>query len=154
VSLLLLQTGICSGGLTKCGCAADVTGDDCSDVVCPGNCNDQGTCTDMHGLATYALDTQRTPRPYDYSTPWDSFGGLGGCACNTSGAVDNYYTLDSSYGDYPKPRPPMLFRGPQAFAFTDFKGYNCKVRATIVYCTLLYLLVQALSELKNLDAYC
>jgi hypothetical protein len=118
--------GICSGGLTQCACAADVSGD-CSAVLCPGNCNDQGTCTNMHGLATYALDSKRTPHAYDYSVPWDATGGTGGCACNTTGAVDNYYTLENSYAAYPNPRPPGLFRGPQAFAFTDFKGYNCKV---------------------------
>eukprot|EP01034_Spumella_vulgaris_P022370 gene22370-28492_t len=134
------NTGLC----TDCGGSANLyTGDSCEYLSCAGEgtadlCSGNGVCLTMRELARMAYDDKKQLSGVAYSDEWDA-DHIRGCACTRAISVDGqydplYYKLvDEHYfnrtsnasASFDAEDLSKFYRGPYAFAATDFKGYNC-----------------------------
>ncbi|KAJ8605581.1 hypothetical protein CTAYLR_000006 [Chrysophaeum taylorii] len=111
--------GTCDRTEGECSCGDLFEGDACQLLACPANktqtCGEHGTCSTMAEFAEKARRiSQRTGRliAVNYSDPWDAYK-LRGCLCDASEGVWRSDTSSTSY------------RGPFAYAYTDWTGYTC-----------------------------
>jgi hypothetical protein len=105
--------GTCDTSSGSCTCWEGVfSGDACELMECANSCNDHGECASMSQLAAASNSTLGVPEIYTY-TEWDA-DMVRTCACNATRAVDNFYTGESD-----------TFRGPQAYADSSWKAYDC-----------------------------
>mmetsp|Transcript_4445 Transcript_4445/g.7320 ORF Transcript_4445/g.7320 Transcript_4445/m.7320 type:complete len:515 (-) Transcript_4445:182-1726(-) len=134
------ETGVC----TNCGGNWGVFyGERCEFLGCPvgsngKTCSDNGACLSMReiGLMRYGEDKKLDQVFYD--TPWDA-NIVRGCSCYRAISVDNQY--DPTYHElitnfaynettnksvsFSDSDLTKFYRGPYAFAATDFKGHDC-----------------------------
>lgn len=100
------------------------------------NCNGHGACLTLRELASHSYSAEKERRIVSYDTPWDA-DMIRACSCARVMSVDNQY--DDEYVnrlswlyqhlynstfvtlDYRRD----FYRGPYAYAATDFAGYNC-----------------------------
>lgn len=140
--------GECDGGTGKCrSCGGDwgyFTGDRCETLGCysdvsKGPCNGNGVCLTLKELAPRTYNNNKELAGVTYTIPWDA-DLIRGCACDRAISVDNQF--NSRYTDFPdefgynettletisyysEADQNKFYRGPYAYAATDFTGYNC-----------------------------
>lgn len=97
----------------------------------------------MQEMALLNYNEQKDYDPIDYSSNWDA-NAVRGCLCERAISIDNQYpVVDYSFLDYysyvvfngsaPNTNYTLYndtyftryYRGPYAFAATDYKGFNC-----------------------------
>lgn len=127
-------TGVCD-----CGGWGIFKGTHCQSLGCisgpKGECNGNGQCLSLRELAPLTYTDQKVVAGYTYTNPWDA-DMIRGCACYRSYTVDNQYynyllplyhksgipITEADFVFYPKEK---FYRGPYAFAATDWRGYDC-----------------------------
>lgn len=115
--------GTCDLTSGTCNCETSgyklFDGEACELMACPDDgdneCGKHGRCATMaefakNGLVLSASGAKLIVR---YSEPWDAYK-VRGCLCDASEGVWDYNTSSTSY------------RGPFAYAYTDWTGYTCE----------------------------
>ena len=119
--------GLCDRSSGNCDCDDDfgvVGGDACGDMACEVNstreCGAFGHCATMAELAQNALlfGDHGEVRRVNYSEPWDA-DLVTGCKCHAS--TSDYPTHDFGAD----PANQLQYRGPFAYAYTGWTGYQC-----------------------------
>ena len=142
--------GLCNGTdgtCYDCGGGYDIYyGDQCQYLSCygyekysdgSGECSGNGVCLSLREMAALSYAPDKTLAGYTYTEPWDA-DMIRGCACSRARSVDNkfysayqiehkntYYmntTLHAQEANY----LAKYYRGPYAFAATNYKGFNCQ----------------------------
>lgn len=108
--------GKCDATTGECSCAASngqqlFEGPACEVMACPINSTTDEICGGDHGECVTMAQLSRR-RGFNYSESWDA-NVIRGCVCDKSEGVFDYNTSSSSY------------RGPFAYAYTDWTGYTC-----------------------------
>jgi hypothetical protein len=111
--------GICDRSKGECECDTGkgvFEGDACEKFACAANnsiaCGLNGECVTMAKLARRAHDDQGMARKVTYKKPWDAYK-IRACTCAERQGVYGVNMSDVAY------------RGPFAYAYTDFAGYDC-----------------------------
>jgi hypothetical protein len=128
-------TGICE----ECGGEwGQFTGSRCELLACPNingtECSGNGRCITLQEMATFKYTAEKVLAGITYTTPWDATM-VKGCACLRSLSIDNMFKANYSVPisnyymdnvtDYGIEFTEKFYRGPYAFASTDFTGFNC-----------------------------
>mmetsp|Transcript_6213 Transcript_6213/g.9365 ORF Transcript_6213/g.9365 Transcript_6213/m.9365 type:complete len:755 (+) Transcript_6213:104-2368(+) len=126
-------TGLCE----KCGGDWNVfSGDACQYLSCYEDsngvsCGGNGQCLSLREVADLTYGENKELTGVVYNTPWDA-DMVRGCSCYRSWTVDNQYSADYyPFGHFTKNRldnnynQTKFYRGPTAFAATDWIGYDC-----------------------------
>jgi len=123
--LLCSGMGDCDFETGECTCEEThylFDGDGCELLACYSNdtetdCSGAGDCMTLNKMAHYGLDSYGDPAGFVYQTPWDA-DMIQGCHCYRSPSVDNQ--------DIAPGGEALTYRGPFAFADTDYFGYGCE----------------------------
>eukprot|EP01038_Epipyxis_sp_PR26KG_P014657 gene14657-19692_t len=140
--------GECDGNTGKCtNCGGGFGlfyGDSCEYMSCyKGSdgkvCSGNGACLTLREMAELSYNDNKELAGIQYDTPWDA-NAIRGCSCLRSISIDNQYSLDyndvfndayfnssslnftNAFSDKDITR---FYRGPYAFAATDFTGNEC-----------------------------
>jgi len=120
------NAGRCDTGTGACACASTLyTGTACQHISCPGRgadeCGGVGKCTSMKALGLERRHKGER-RPVNYTAPWEAKK-IRTCVCKqaTQGADAQRHAPENPSSTY----VDVTYRGPWAFAATDFIGYKC-----------------------------
>ena len=110
--------GLCDREKGECSCDVNglFEGAACEKMSCALNnslpCGGLGECATMAKRAKRARDAQGQLAAWRYTDAWDAYK-IRTCVC------------DEKYGVYGWNASDIAYRGPQAFAYTDFTGFDC-----------------------------
>lgn len=130
-------TGVC----TSCGSGSDAfNGASCEYLSCPTNkdgegCNGKGYCRSLRDITSLQWTEKKEQASFTYTSNWDA-DMIYGCSCMRAPSVDNKYPFDydgtvdvhaNMQNVSAEDRDPssFFFRGPYAFAATDYYGWAC-----------------------------